>query len=84
MTEPDGTFFVWAEVPGGGDAVAFADRLRRDARVAVAPGDGFGRRGAGHIRLGLVSDEATLTEMIERLDAFARTGASFTEERTHG
>lgn len=70
VAAPAGTFFVWARVPGGGDAVAFADRLRRRQRVAVAPGDGFGALGRGFVRLGLVQDEATLTEMIERLQAF--------------
>lgn len=69
---PEGTFFVWVRLPAGTDAVRFADRLRSEARVAVAPGDGFGERGRGHIRIGLVDDEAALTEMIERLDAFTR------------
>ena len=72
VTAPAGTFFVWAPVPGGGDAVAFADALRAEARVAVAPGDGFGTRGRGRIRIGLVHDEASLVELIERLDAFTR------------
>ncbi len=67
---PEGTFFVWVRVPGGGDAVEFANRLRSAARVAVAPGDGFGPRGRGHIRLGLVSDDAILQELIARLAAF--------------
>lgn len=71
VAAPDGTFFVWARVPGGGDAVAFAERLRCEQRVAVAPGDGFGPRGRGHIRLGLVHDDATLAELVERLAAFA-------------
>lgn len=69
---PGGTFFVWLRVPGEADAVAFARALREEARVAVAPGDGFGPRGRGHIRIGLVSDEETLAELIERLDAFTR------------
>lgn len=69
---PGGTFFVWLRVPGETDAVAFARELLEEARVAVAPGDGFGPRGRGHIRIGLVSDEETLAELIERLDAFTR------------
>jgi aminotransferase len=67
VVAPEGTFFVWVRMPGGGDSMEFARRLREDARVAVAPGDGFGPRGAGHLRIGLVSDEATLVEAIERL-----------------
>lgn len=70
VVAPRGTFFVWVRTPGGRDAVEFASRLREDARVAVAPGDGFGERGRGFIRLGLVVDEDTLEEMIERLAAF--------------
>lgn len=73
VAAPEGTFFVWVRLAPGTDAVAFAHRLRDEQRVAVAPGDGFGPRGAGHIRIGLVHDEATLTEMIERLDAFTLT-----------
>lgn len=69
---PDGTFFVWMRVPGAGDALELAARLREEERVAVAPGDGFGPRGRGHIRLSLVHDEETLVELIERLDAFTR------------
>lgn len=70
-TAPEGTFFVWVRVPGGEDAVTFAERLREEERVAVAPGDGFGPGGRGHIRIGLVRDEATLAELVERLAAFA-------------
>lgn len=70
VADPEGTFFVWVRLPEGTDAVAFADRLLAEQRVAVAPGDGFGPRGAGHIRIGLVHDDAVLAEMIERLDAF--------------
>ena len=71
VASPDGSFFVWVRVPGGGDAVEFARRLREEQRVAVAPGDGFGDRGRGFIRLGLVREEATLGELVERLNAFA-------------
>src|SRR3546814_8260001 len=42
VAAPEGTFFVWVRVPGGGDAVEFARRLREEQHVAVAPGDGFG------------------------------------------
>ncbi|MDO8383541.1 MAG: aminotransferase class I/II-fold pyridoxal phosphate-dependent enzyme [Microbacterium sp.] len=72
VAAPEGTFFVWVRLPGDQDAVDFARRLREEERVAVAPGDGFGTRGRGHIRIGLVHDENTLRQLIERLAAFAR------------
>jgi len=72
VAAPQGTFFVWVRLPGEQDAVDFARRLRDEQRVAVAPGDGFGDRGRGHIRIGLVHDENTLHQLIERLEAFTR------------
>ncbi|MFJ6651376.1 aminotransferase class I/II-fold pyridoxal phosphate-dependent enzyme [Microbacterium sp. NPDC091313] len=70
VAAPEGSFFVWVRVPGGADAVELARRLREDARVAVAPGDGFGPAGRGHLRIGLVRDEAVLAELVERLVRF--------------
>jgi aspartate/methionine/tyrosine aminotransferase len=37
--------------------------------VAVAPGEGFGARGAGHVRLSLALDDADLDEGTRRLAA---------------
>src|SRR4051812_24714344 len=39
----EGTFFVWLRLPEG----VSAERLLTDQRVVVAPGEGFGSRGAG-------------------------------------
>src|ERR671911_658628 len=51
----DGTFFVWFRLP----EEVTVERLLLEHRVAVAPGEGFGRRGAGWARLSLaVTDEA--------------------------
>ncbi|MFS0792990.1 aminotransferase class I/II-fold pyridoxal phosphate-dependent enzyme [Microbacterium sp. 1P10AE] len=69
VIEPRGTFFVWVRLPEGTDAVAFARRVREEARIGIAPGDGFGAGGRGHVRLGLVVDDATLQELIDRLAA---------------
>lgn len=69
LAAPEGTFFVWARVPDGTDDVAFAERLLEHGRIAVAPGSGFGSRGRGWIRFGLVVDEPTIDELLERLAA---------------
>lgn len=68
VVNSQGTFFVWVRVPG--DAIEIAARLREECRVAVAPGDGFGGRGRGHVRIGLVHSDEVLAEMIERLAGF--------------
>jgi L-glutamine---4-(methylsulfanyl)-2-oxobutanoate aminotransferase len=45
------------------------DQLLREHRVAVAPGEGFGARGAGWARLSLAVSDETLGRGLERLRA---------------
>ena len=59
----EGTFFVWFRLPEG----VTAERLLADTRVAVAPGEGFGERGAGWARLSLAVSDETLDTGLERL-----------------
>jgi aminotransferase len=59
----EGTFYVWIELPPG----TTPDVLLTDHRVAVAPGEGFGARGAGWARLSLAVNDDTLDEGLERL-----------------
>ncbi|MDP8911060.1 MAG: aminotransferase class I/II-fold pyridoxal phosphate-dependent enzyme [Actinomycetota bacterium] len=59
----EGTFFVWFALPDG----VTIERLLIEQRVAVAPGEGFGKRGAGWARLSLAVDDATLDRGLERL-----------------
>jgi L-glutamine---4-(methylsulfanyl)-2-oxobutanoate aminotransferase len=59
----EGSFFVWLRLPEG----ASAEQLLHEARVAVAPGEGFGERGRGHIRISLATAEETLDVGLERL-----------------
>jgi aminotransferase len=59
----EGTFFVWFPLPEG---LTF-ERLLTEHRVAIAPGEGFGSRGAGHARISLAVPDETLDEGLERL-----------------
>lgn len=59
----EGTFFAWWPLPDG----LTADRILDEARVAVAPGEGFGPAGAGHARISLAVSDATLDEGLARL-----------------
>lgn len=45
--------YIWAQVPGGGDADAYAARCL-DAGIVISPGGFFGDGGAGWFRLALV------------------------------
>src|SRR2546430_2266342 len=49
----EGTFFVWFRLPDG----LTAERLLKEHRVAVAPGEGFGPSGAGWARLSVATDD---------------------------
>jgi L-glutamine---4-(methylsulfanyl)-2-oxobutanoate aminotransferase len=59
----EGTFFVWFRLPDG----LTPARLLEEARVAVAPGEGFGARGAGWARLSLATPDDRLDLGLERL-----------------
>lgn len=60
---PEGSFYAWWRLPEG----LTPDRLIEEARVAVAPGEGFGERGAGWARMSLATPDADLDEAAERL-----------------
>jgi L-glutamine---4-(methylsulfanyl)-2-oxobutanoate aminotransferase len=59
----EGTFFVWFRLPDG----VTVERLLTEQRVALAPGEGFGVRGAGFARLSLAVSDETLELGLERL-----------------
>ncbi len=61
--QSEGTFFVWFRLP---DSVT-VDHLLVEHRVAVAPGEGFGARGAGWARLSLAVGDEILDLGLERL-----------------
>ena len=50
------TMFVWAQVPLAMSSVDFSLRLLERAKVAVAPGVGFGPGGEGFVRFALVEE----------------------------
>jgi L-glutamine---4-(methylsulfanyl)-2-oxobutanoate aminotransferase len=65
LPAPEGTFYAWWPLPEG----LSAERLLAEHRVAVAPGEGFGSRGAGYVRLSLALSDDDLEEGAARLAA---------------
>ena len=61
----EGTFFAWLRLPDGWTC----ERLLDETRVALAPGEGFGARGAGRARLSLATSDEALDVGLERLSA---------------
>jgi aminotransferase len=59
----EGTFFVWFRLP---EAVT-VERILAEQRVVLAPGEGFGPRGAGWARLSLAVSDETLEVGLARL-----------------
>jgi aminotransferase len=59
----EGTFFVWFRLPDG----LTVERILAEQRVALAPGEGFGARGARWARLSLAVTDETLELGLERL-----------------
>ena len=59
MDKPKGTMFVWAKIPekfGNMGSVEFSKMLIEKAKVAVAPGIGFGEYGDDYVRFALVEN----------------------------
>jgi alanine-synthesizing transaminase len=57
---PKATMFAWARIPDTYRALGsleFSKKLLVDAKVAVAPGIGFGEYGDDHVRFGLIENE---------------------------
>ena len=60
VEKPQATMFVWAPVPAlylAGGSLEFTKKLLKYAKVAVAPGIGFGTYGDGYVRFGLIENE---------------------------
>lgn len=59
VESPKATMFLWAPLPESHRAMGsleFSKMLVREARVAVAPGIGFGQNGDGHVRFALIEN----------------------------
>lgn len=63
LAPAEGSFFAWWRLPRDWPAQRLADELR----VGVAPGEGFGARGAGWARLSLALPDADLDEAAGRI-----------------
>ncbi|HUS55164.1 MAG TPA: pyridoxal phosphate-dependent aminotransferase [Thermohalobaculum sp.] len=50
----------------------FASRLLETQRIAVMPGESFGRAAAGHLRIALTIPDAELRDALSRIAEFAR------------
>lgn len=68
---PGGAFYAFPSIKSTGlTSEQFAERLLLEEKVAVVPGDVFGKSGAGHIRCSYASSMENLQESIKRIKRF--------------
>jgi alanine-synthesizing transaminase len=82
MPTPDGSMFAWAPIPPAYahlGSVEFSKLLLARAKVAVAPGIGFGEHGDGHVRIALVENTQRLRQAVRNIRAFLNTGSNEAE-----
>ena len=64
---PKASMYVWAKIPefyAGLGSLEFTRRLLEGARIAVAPGVGFGEHGDDHVRIALIENEHRLRQAL--------------------
>ncbi|MBN8897078.1 MAG: aminotransferase, partial [Rhodospirillales bacterium] len=60
-------------------SVEFSKLLLARAKVAVAPGLGFGEYGDGHVRIALVENTQRLRQAIRNIRGFLQAGSNLAE-----
>lgn len=73
VPSPPATMFAWAPIPPAFahlGSVEFSKLLLREAKVAVAPGLGFGEHGDGFVRIGLVENKHRIRQAVRNIRAF--------------
>lgn len=68
IKKPKGTMFVWGKIPDefiDMGSVEFSKMLIEEAKVAVAPGIGFGEYGDDHVRFALVENPHRIRQAIK-------------------
>lgn len=73
VPSPEGSMFLWAPIPERFrqlGSVEFSKLLLAKARVAVAPGLGFGEHGDGHVRIALVENNHRIRQALRGIRGF--------------
>ncbi len=83
IPNPEGSMFAWAPIPPAYahlGSVEFSKRLLAGAKVAVAPGLGFGEHGESHVRIGLVENTHRLRQAVRSIRLFLNDHAEPSDE----
>jgi len=71
--EPKGAFYVFPSIKETGmNSLEFCEKLLQEEKVAVVPGDAFGKSGDGYIRCSYAYSVAELKEALIRIEKFVK------------
>jgi alanine-synthesizing transaminase len=78
VSVPKATMYIWAPIPEQYKemgSLEFSKKLLVEAKVAVAPGTGFGHYGDDHVRFALIENEARTRQAVRGIrDMFRKDG----------
>jgi alanine-synthesizing transaminase len=78
VENPKASMYVWAKIPdfyARLGSIEFTKRLLEVAKIAVAPGVGFGEHGDDHVRIALIENEHRLRQAVRGVrEMFRRDG----------
>jgi aminotransferase len=64
---PDGAFYFFLDVRAFGSSLEIAERLLRERRVIVIPGEAFGPGGAGFLRVSYAARDEDIRNGVRAL-----------------
>jgi alanine-synthesizing transaminase len=79
IPSPPASMFAWAPIPESyreSGSLEFAKDLLIHAKVAVAPGLGFGEYGEGYVRIALVENEHRIRQAARNVKKFLSVGSN--------
>ena len=75
---PKASMYIWAKIPefyARMGSIEFTKHLLEEAKIAVAPGVGFGEYGNDHVRIALIENEHRLRQAVRGIrDMFRKDG----------
>ncbi len=82
VPSPPATMFAWAPIPPAFadlGSLEFSKLLLSEAKVAVAPGIGFGEHGDSHVRFALVENTQRIRQAVRNIRAFFKRSHNVVE-----
>ena len=71
---PEGAFYLFVNIHSTGlTSEQFAERLLKEARVALSPGSAFGPSGEGFVRMSYATSLENIEEGLRRIEGWMRT-----------